>query len=70
MSSMEIPSEEVIAYKVLTDGWLFPVSICEIMLADTPTSRARARRLMPSLTRSSRRRWPSHGTSFAGIVPP
>ena len=66
-SSMEMPSTDVIAYSVLTDGRLFPVSICEIMLAETPTSRARLRRLIPRRIRSARSRTPSHLTSDAGI---
>src|SRR5262249_54448401 len=66
-SSIETASAFVIAYSVLTDGWLFAVSIWEIMLAETPTSRARPRRLIPRLSRSSRIRGPSHGTSDAAI---
>ena len=37
----------MIAYSVLTDGWLLPVSIWEIMLADTPDVAGQARRLTP-----------------------
>jgi hypothetical protein len=57
----------VIAYSVLTEGCALPVSICEIMLADTPTSRARARRLRSRASRSARMRSPSGGTSEAGM---
>ena len=49
-----MPSAVVIAYRVLTDGLLFSVSIWEIRLAETPISRARPRALTPFRIRSSR----------------
>jgi hypothetical protein len=56
-------SAVVIAYRVLTEGWLLPVSICEMRLADTPISRARPRRLMPRAVRACRMRAPTGGTT-------
>ncbi|GHH36128.1 hypothetical protein GCM10018775_11750 [Streptomyces umbrinus] len=53
----------VIAYSVLTEGWLLPVSIWEIRLAETPISRARPRRLIPRAVRACRMRAPTGGTT-------
>ena len=46
------------AQSVLTDGFTLSRSICEIMLADTPTRPAISRRLSPSSSRRSRSRVP------------
>jgi hypothetical protein len=57
-----MPSAVVIAYRVLTDGLLFSVSIWEISDADTPISRASPRTLMSRRRRSARSRAPMGGT--------
>src|SRR5690348_11666447 len=70
MAATETDSAVVMAYSVLTDGWLLPVSIWETRLAETPISRARERRLTPLARRACRMRAPTGGTAAGDTAAP
>ena len=65
---MESPSSLTSAHSVPTDGRARPVSICDSIPGETPTSAASARSVVPRASRASRIRAPTVRVSASSGV--